>query len=89
MAYHSLAFVLLSQPTWEFHKAPKMPDAIWMAIMGAVGYKTLDGSLSKWVITAICLINGAQFFLAGFLAEMIARNNPDRKAYRVIANLGG
>ena len=57
MAYHSLAFVLLSQPTWEFHKAPKMPDAIWMAIMGAVGYKTLDGSLSKWVITAICLIN--------------------------------
>ena len=64
MAYHSLAFVLLSQPTWEFHKAPKMPDAIWMAIMGAVGYKTLDGSLSKWVITAICLINGAQFFLA-------------------------
>ena len=64
MAYHSLAFVLLSQPTWEFHKAPKMPDAIWMAIMGAVGYKTLDGSLSKWVITAICLANGAQFFLA-------------------------
>ena len=64
MAYHSLAFVLLSQPTWEFHKAPKMPDAIWMAIMGAVGYKTLDGSLSKWVITAICLINGAHFFLA-------------------------
>ena len=64
MAYHSLAFVLLSQPTWEFHKAPKMPDAIWMAIMGAVGYKTLDGSLSKWVITALCLINGAQAFLA-------------------------
>ena len=61
MAYHSLAFVLLSQPTWEFHKAPKMPDAIWMAIMGAVGYKTLD---AKWVITAICLANGAQFFLA-------------------------
>ena len=59
-----LAFVLLSQPTWEFHQAPKMPDAIWMAIMGAVGYKTLDGSLSKWVITALCLINGAQAFLA-------------------------
>ena len=64
MAYHMLAFVLLSQPTWEAHQAPKMPDAIWMAIMGAVGYKTLDGSLSKWVITAICLANGAQFFLA-------------------------
>ncbi len=64
ISYHMLAFVLLSQPTWEFHQAPKMPDAIWMAIMGAVGYKTLDGSLSKWVITAICLANGAQFFLA-------------------------
>ena len=64
MAYHSLAFVLLSQPTWEFHKAPKMPDAIWMAIMGAVGYKTLDGSLNKWVATAIWLANGAQFWLA-------------------------
>jgi hypothetical protein len=64
-AYYSLAFVLLSQPTWEFHKAPtKTPDAIWMAIMGAVGYKTLDGSLSKWVITAITLANGAQFFFA-------------------------
>merc|ERR1711970_1358383 len=56
IAYHMLAFVLLSQPTWEAHQAPKMPDAIWMAIMGAVGYKTLDGSLSKWVITAICLV---------------------------------
>ena len=64
ISYHMLAFVLLSQPTWEFHQAPKMPGAIWMAIMGAVGYKTLDGSLSKWVITAICLANGAQFFLA-------------------------
>ena len=28
-AYYSLAFVLLSQPTWEFHKDPtKTPDAI-------------------------------------------------------------
>ena len=35
ISYHMLAFVLLSQPTWEFHKAPKMPDAIWMAIVGA------------------------------------------------------
>ena len=35
-----------------------------MAIMGAVGYKTLDGSLSKWVIAAITLANGAQFFFA-------------------------
>ena len=62
--YHGIAWLLITQPCWEKHQAPKAPDAIWMAIMGAIGYKTLDGSLSKWVITAICLANGAQFFLA-------------------------
>ena len=64
MMYHGIAWLLITQPCWEKHQAPKAPDAIWMAIMGAIGYKTLDGSLSKWVITAICLVNGAQFFLA-------------------------
>ena len=62
--YHSIAWLLITQPCWEKHQAPKAPDAIWMAIMGAVGYKTLDGSLSPWVATAIWLINGAQFFLS-------------------------
>ena len=64
MAYHCLAMILITEAPSEVFGAPKAPSAIWMAILGAVGYKTLDGSLSKWVITAICLANGAQFFLA-------------------------
>ena len=64
MMYHMLAVMVITEPMSEVFGAPKAPSVIWMAIMGAVGYKTLDGSLSKWVITAICLINGAQFFLA-------------------------
>jgi len=62
--YHGIAWLLITQPCWEKHQAPKAPDAIWMAIMGAIGYKTLDGSLTPWVATALWLINGAQFFLA-------------------------
>ena len=64
MAYHSVAFLLVAQPSFEKFQSPKTADAIWMAICAAVGYKTLDGSLNKWVPTAIWLANGAQFFLA-------------------------
>ena len=64
MAYHSIAFLLVAQPSFEKFQCPKAPDAVWMAICAAVGYKTLDGSLNKWVPTAIWLANGAQFFLA-------------------------
>ena len=64
MAYHCIAFILAAQPSFEKFQSPKAPDAIWMAVMAAVGYKTLDGSLNKWVPTAIWLANGAQFFLA-------------------------
>ena len=42
----------------------KAPDAIWMAINAAIGYKTLDGTLNKWIATSLWLANGAQFFLA-------------------------
>merc|ERR1711939_904369 len=38
--------------------------AIWMAVMAAIGYKTLDGTLNKWVAAALWLGNGAQFWLA-------------------------
>ena len=64
MAYHSIAFLLIAQPSFEKFQCPKAPDAVWMAICAAVGYKTLDGSLNKWVATALWLANGAQFWLA-------------------------
>lgn len=69
-----------------------------MLFLGIGGYKVWALSqdvearnladLSWFYIALTGMILGAQFFLAGFLAEMIARNNPDRKAYRIIANLG-
>ena len=64
MAYHSIAFLLIAQPSFEKFQCPKAPDAVWMAICSAVGYKTLDGSLNNWVATALWLANGAQFWLA-------------------------
>ena len=64
MCYHGLAFLLIAQPSFEKFQAPKAPDAIWMAINAAIGYKTLDGTLNKWVAAALWLGNGAQFWLA-------------------------
>ena len=64
MAYHCVAFILIAQPCFEKFQSPKTADAIWMAVMAAIGYKTLDGTLNKWVATAIFLANGAQAFLA-------------------------
>ena len=64
MAYHCIAFILIAQPCFEKFQSPKTADAIWMAVMAAIGYKTLDGTLNKWVATAIFLANGAQAFLA-------------------------
>jgi hypothetical protein len=64
MAYHCLAMILITEAPSEVFGAPKAPSAIWMAILGAVGYKTLDGTLNKWVPTALWLANGAQCFLS-------------------------
>ena len=64
MMYHMLAVMVITEPMSEVFGAPKAPSVIWMAILGAVGYKTLDGTLNKWVATAIFLANGAQAFLA-------------------------
>ena len=60
MMYHMLAVMVITEPMSEVFGAPKAPSVIWMAILGAVGYKTLDGTLNKWVATAIFLANGAQ-----------------------------
>jgi hypothetical protein len=35
------------------------------------------------------MILGAQFFLSGFLAEMLSRNNPKRTDYRLLERLEG
>ena len=64
MAYHCVAFILIAQPCFEKFQSPKTADAIWMAVMAAIGYKTLDGTLNKWIATSLWLANGAQFFLA-------------------------
>ncbi len=39
-------------------------------------------------IALILVILGTQLFLAGFLAEMIARNSPDRNLYRIKEKIG-
>ena len=64
MMYHMLAVMVITEPMSEVFGAPKAPSVIWMAILGAVGYKTLDGTLNKWIATSLWLANGAQFFLA-------------------------
>ena len=33
------------------------------------------------------MILGAQFFLAGFLAEMVSRTDPERTDYRILTRL--
>jgi glycosyltransferase involved in cell wall biosynthesis len=39
-------------------------------------------------IALTCMIMGTQLFLAGFLAELVARNNPRRNYYSIEAELG-
>ena len=60
----SVAIILIAQPCFEKYQSPKTADAIWMPVMAAIGYKTLDGTLNKWVAAALWLGNGAQFWLA-------------------------
>ena len=39
-------------------------------------------------IALAIMIIGSQLFLAGFVAELVARNSPERNAYRVDERLG-
>ena len=45
--------------------------------------------LSWFYVALTGMVLGAQFFLAGFLAEMVSRNNPKRTDYRVMKTLNG
>lgn len=45
--------------------------------------------LSWFYIALTGMVLGSQFFLAGFLAEMVSRNNPKRTEYRVVKTLSG
>ncbi len=42
----------------------------------------------QFYIALTCMIMGTQLFLAGFLAEMIARTSPDRNNYQVDKRIG-
>lgn len=45
--------------------------------------------LSWFYVALTGMILGAQFFLSGFLAEMLSRNNPERANYAILARLEG
>ena len=45
--------------------------------------------LSWFYVALTGMVLGAQFFLAGFLAEMVSRNDPKRTDYRVMKTLSG
>ena len=43
--------------------------------------------ISAFYVALTGMILGSQLFLAGFIAEMVSRNNPDRKDYRILETL--
>ena len=58
-----LAFLLIAQPSFRSSR----PEGARRHLDGyhaAIGYKTLDGTLNKWIATSLWLANGAQFWLA-------------------------
>ena len=59
---------------------------VW-ALANAVPAKNL-ADLSWFYVALTGMILGAQFFLSGFLAEMVSRTDPERKDYRVLTRLG-
>ena len=60
---------------------------LW-ALANALPAKNLAG-LSWFYVALTGMILGAQFFLSGFLAEMLSRNNPERTEYRILTRLEG
>lgn len=60
---------------------------VW-AINAGVTAKNL-ADISWFYVALTGMILGAQFFLSGFLAEMLSRNNPKRTDYRLLERLEG
>lgn len=60
---------------------------VWALNVGAEAKNLTE--LSWFYVALTGMILGAQFFLSGFLAEMVSRNDPARKDYRILARLNG
>ena len=60
---------------------------VWALNVGAEAKNLTE--LSWFYVALTGMILGAQFFLSGFLAEMVSRNDPARTVYRILARLTG
>lgn len=60
---------------------------VWALNVGAEAKNLTE--LSWFYVALTGMILGAQFFLSGFLAEMVSRNDPARTDYRILARLNG
>ena len=60
---------------------------VWALNVGAEAKNLTE--LSWFYVALTGMILGAQFFLSGFLAEMVSRNDPSRTDYRILARLSG
>ena len=60
---------------------------VWALNVGAEAKNLTE--LSWFYVALTGMILGAQFFLSGFLAEMVSRNDPARTVYRILARLNG
>lgn len=60
---------------------------VWALNVGAEAKNLTE--LSWFYVALTGMILGAQFFLSGFLAEMVSRNDPARTDYRILARLSG
>lgn len=61
-------------------------DKLWHVYHGERARLVTDQPL--FYIALTIMIIGSQLFLAGFVAELVARNSPERNAYRVDERLG-
>ncbi len=60
---------------------------VWALNVGAEAKNLTE--LSWFYVALTGMLLGAQFFLSGFLAEMVSRNDPARTDYRILARLSG